>query len=133
MIDHGEIRQSIRLILLAIDNEDLPSNRSWENRNFKPPENDTWIRETMIPGEERQAASDTIRSVGIMQYDIFWPIGTGTENIEALVDDIKDAFKPVTALGLNSLIYRAERLAAIVDDKWYQIPIRLTWKAHSIG
>ena len=91
------------------------------------------MRETLLPGSERQAATDTIRAVGIMQYDLFVPKGAGTEAAEALVDAIKDAFKPVTAIGAHSLVWRAERLSGRSDQKWFIIPIRLTYRAHAIG
>ena len=135
IIDHSEIRKGIRTVLLTVTNSDMPDDKdiAWENRTYKPIIGTPWIRETMLPGLERQSASDTIESVGVMQYDVFWPAGTGTESIEKLVDDIKVVFKPTTAIGNNSLVFRAERLSAIIDDKWHQIPVRLTWRAHAIG
>lgn len=135
MISHKEIRQGIRGILLSINDPNMPlaKNIAWENHSYKPVDGIPWIRETLLPGEERQAATDTIRSVGIMQYDLFWPANKGTEAAEDLVDTIKDAFKPITTIGVNSLVFRAERLSGTPDEKWYRIPIRLTWRAHAIG
>ena len=135
MISHKAIRQGIRQVLLAVNNSDLPDedNIAWENQDFTPPEIIPWLRETMIPGTERQTATDTIQSVGIMQYDVFWPAGQGTEDAEQLADDIITAFAPHTQIGANALTFRSERLAAVADEKWYIIPIRLTWRAHSIG
>ena len=134
-INETELRNNIRTILLAVSNEDMPDsdNRAWENREFKPTIGVPWLRETTMPGNERQYASNTLEGVGFMQYEFFWPIHTGTKEIEALVVDVKAAFKPATVLDAHSLIYRAERLTAIVGDNWYQIPVRLTWRAHAIG
>lgn len=136
MIKYSDIRKGIRAILLAVTNPNmpLPANIAWENRGYDPVVGTPWIRETLLPGEERQVASDTLRGVGIMQYDLFWPIGDGTETIEDLADDIKNAFKPVTVIGTHSLVFKAERLPGTVEDeRWYKLPIRLTWRAHSIG
>ena len=134
IISYNDLRLGLREVLLSVSNSNMPasSNFAWENRKFTVPKYDQWIRETMIPGVERQVASDTLRSVGIMQYDIFWPAFQGTENAEELANQIIATFKPVTKIGPHALVYRAERLAAIVDEKWYQIPVRLTWRAHAI-
>jgi hypothetical protein len=135
IIDETALRTSIRTRLLTVTNENMPgeSDIAWENREYSPKIGVPWIRETMLPGTERQSASDTIESVGIMQYDFFWPANRGTTEIENLVVDIKTAFKPLTVLDSHSSIYRTERLPAIVDENWYQIPVRLTWRAHAIG
>lgn len=131
MIDHDAIRRGIRVVLSTVTG--LPTVRSWENREFNPTPNTPWIRETLIPGTERQVATDVIESVGIAQYDLFWPAGTGTETPEQLADLIKDTFQPITTVAASTVVWRAERLAAIADAKWYQIPIRLTWRSHAVG
>ena len=134
-IDETEIRKDIRAALMSVTNDDMPATTeiAWENRSFKPTIGTPWVRETMLPGVERQSASDTLQSVGIMQYDFFWPANKGTSEVETLVVDVKAVFKPNKVLDEHSLIYRAERLPAIVDENWYQIPVRLTWRAHAIG
>lgn len=135
MISYSELRAGIRNVLLAVNSPNMPSsdNIAWENRAYKPKVDTPWIREKLLPGLERQVASQTLRGVGLMQLDLFWPAGKGTEDAEDLADDIKDAFPPVTTVGTHSLVYRAERLPAITDAEWHQIPIRLTWRVHSIG
>ena len=131
MIDHKEIRQGFRAVLLTVS--DLPANRSWENREFTPPTGTEWIRETLLPSDESVSASDTITAIGTMQYDVFWPFGGGTEGAETLADAIKAAFEPNTTISTHAHVYRAERLAGRVDDNWYIIPVRLTYRAHAIG
>ena len=130
-IDHKVIRQGLRTILLTVPG--LPTNKSWENREFTPPTNTAWIRETLLPSDEGVSASDTITAIGTMQYDVFWPFGGGTEDAETLADAIKNTFKPDTTITSNAYTYRAERLAGRVDENWYIIPVRLTYRAHAIG
>ena len=130
MIDHKALRQGILTILLTVSG--LPSERSWENREFTPPTTE-WIRETLLPSDESVSASDTITAVGTMQYDVFWTFGDGTEDAEDLADAIKEAFEPNTTISTHAYVYRAERLAGRVDDNWYIIPVRLTYRAHAIG
>ena len=111
-IDELSIRKNIRAVLLAVDNADMPSASSiaWENHEYRPVIGKPWIRETMIPGTERQSASDTLQSVGIMQYDFFWPANKGTTEIENLVIDVKAAFRPATVLDAHSLAEKIEQV-----------------------
>jgi len=131
MIDYPSIRLGMRAILLAVPS--LPTDIAFENREFDPPDAKTpYIRETLLPGEERHVASNSIMAVGIMQYDILWPAGDGTEDPEALADAIRDAFRPVTTIDAHTTVYRVDRLGGVPDEKWYRIPIRLTYRSYSI-
>ena len=134
MIDHSDIRLGVRAVLLAITDSNMPTiaNMAWENRSFTPTEGTPWLRETLMSGAERQVASGTLRGTGIIQYDLFWPAGTGTEDPDNLIDVIKNAFKPVTMIGTHSSIWRAERLSGITDEKWYMVSAHLSYRAHAI-
>lgn len=135
MIIYSNLRRGIRAALLAVTNPNMPtdSNIAWENRTYKPKADVPWMREKLLPGLERKVASDTLRGTGLMQYDLLWPAGKGTEDADDLADDIKDAFAPNTTVDTHGVVFRAERLPAITDAEWYQIPIRLTWRVNSIG
>jgi len=135
VINYTAIRQGLRTVLLNIVDPAMPSaaNIAWENREYDPQKGVPWIRETLIPGIERKVAYDELQTVGIVQYDLNWPLGDGTEEIEALVDTIKDAFAPNTTIANHALVYRTERLAGRADDKWYTIPIRLTYRAFAFS
>jgi len=135
LINYPQVRQGIRAILLGITDPAMPSavNIAWENRKYNPQKGVAWIRETLIPGAERKVAFDELQTVGIVQFDLNWPLGNGTEEIEALVDTIKDAFAPNTTIADHALVYRTERLAGRADDKWYTIPIRLTYRAFAFS
>lgn len=131
MIDYPTIRLGMRAILLAVPT--IPTDIAFENREFKPPvATSPYIREQLIPGAERHVATGTIMAVGIMQYDLFWPAGDGTEDPEALADAIRDAFRPVTTIDAHTTVYRVDRLSGVPDEKWYRIPIRLTYRSYSI-
>jgi len=135
MIDYISIRQGIRALLSAVSDPNMPveANIAWENRAYKPVSDTPYIRETMIPGTERKVASDEIEVVGITQFDLIWPLGSGTEDIDALGFAIQNAFKPETKITDHAAVYRTERLTSIQDPKWYMLPIRLTWRAFAFS
>lgn len=128
MIDHRTVRSKLREQLLTVAG--LPSARSWENRNFKPPTGEKWVRETYLPGDERQSANDMVEAVGVVQYDLYCPAGAGTEEIEDLADAIKEAFKPSSVVGSLVRIDRSERLPGRQEPKWYSVPVRVSWRVH---
>ena len=131
MIDISAIRSGFRTILLGIVDPNMPSSDdiAFENRDYDPVVGTAYIRETLIPGVERKVAFAEIQAVGIMQYDLIWPAGKGTEDAEALADVIKNSYAPDTAISDHSVVYRAERFQAQSDKKWYVIPVRMTYRA----
>lgn len=131
MIDFTSIRLGIRNILLAVPG--LPDLRAWENVNFIPPEREDWIDETLIPTNEDKVASDTIRAIGVIQYDLYTLAGSGTNAIEKLADTIRDSFRPEKSIDEHTVVYKTERSNGNVGVKWYKLPIRLFWRSHSIG
>ena len=135
MIDYTAIRQGIRVILTSLPSPYMPSsnNMAWENRAYTPEPSTPWLRETLIPGSERKVATDEIQVVGITQLDLMWPLGKGTEEVEALGLAIQNAFKPETKVADHAVVYRTERLTGINDEKWYMVPVRLTWRAFAFS
>lgn len=128
MIDHRDVRSALRAQLLTVVG--LPAARSWENRQFTRPAGEDWVRETYLPGAERQVSYGMVEAVGVAQYDLFTPADAGTEAAEDLADAIKEAFKPSSTLGGLVRIDRAERLSGRQDASWYFIPIRISWRVH---
>jgi hypothetical protein len=132
MIEYVEIRQVFRARLLTVPG--IPVHRAWENRTFTPPDPPAdWLRETLFPVSERRNAANVVEAVGITQYDFFTPASRGTEAIETLVDNVRLAFKPTTALTADLLLDRAERGSATQEPDWFHIPVRLLWRAYSVN
>lgn len=132
MIDDVAVRAALRAVLLTVSG--LPSAIAWENRKFQPPNNAPWVRETYLPGIEFQSANDLVQGDALVQYDVIFPAGSGTETAEALANDIKAAFKPANAIGPDIGIVRSERdPGRTEDDIWYVIPVRITWRAFSFN
>jgi hypothetical protein len=130
IIRNSELRAGFRNILLGMNNPDLPAeeNIAWQNRGYKPTPGTPWLRETLLPGAERLVANSLMQGVGIMQYDVLWPANQGTEEAEDLADDIKATFAPFTRVTSGAQSFRAEVLPAIQDEKWYQVPVRITYR-----
>ena len=136
-IEYAPIRTGIRTIVLALSAIPDEDHFAWENRDFDPPKEDIWVRETFLPGSEFQIATGLERATGIAQYDVNYPAGKGSEIPSALADAIKNAFPTNTtvldASGVSAEVYRSERLAASNDNVWYTIPVRLSWRAHGFS
>lgn len=136
MLNHDKIRRSMRAILFA--GEGMPEAESgqyaWENRTFTPPNPaNLWIEELYFPGQERQIASDQIFMAGVMQYNLCWPQGLGTETPERLAAVIENQFQPGTTISKSApqiATMRAARKAGFIstrhDQAWYVLPVSIT-------
>lgn len=129
MISYRAIRSVLRAHLLSLPN--LPD-AAWENRSFTPTLGTPWMRETLLPADERQTASDTLQALGLTQFDVVYPADSGTETAEDMADTIKHHFRPPQVVG-GVVIERADRLPGRIDGAWYMVPIRIHWRAHSVG
>lgn len=136
-ISNKDIRQAFRTKLVSVAGIPDEDNRAWENRVFEPTDGTPWIRETLLPGDERLKANNEKEAVGIYQIDYFVPMGSSIYTAEDLADTIKDAFKPATVL---SDIVRVERSYLLPGGKgtsgyqteaatspWYRIPILIDY------
>lgn len=131
-ISNWDIRQAFRR---AIENvASIPVNQAWENISFNPIEGESWIRETFLPGSKRLSANKELSGVGIMQFDLFWPVGSGTKEVENVATDIEEYFEPARVI--ENLV-RVDACSALNGRKdpggaWYHIPVRIEYTVFSI-
>jgi hypothetical protein len=136
-IDHRKVREVMRTRLLeAVPNLPPAARRAWENRKFKPPSPESklpWIREHYIVVDERQVATNMLGTSAIVQYDVVAPTGKGTEAVDDLTKEIREAFKPGVGLqgkGIEIAIDRSEGSSPIVDEIWYFVPVRINIRTY---
>lgn len=134
MVDRDQIRKTLRKRLLTVSTLPPANMRAWENRDFNPPEPKDgviWIRETLIPADERLSALLMLEFDGYVQYDVFCPRGRGTEAAEALAKAIGDVFKPGISLTDPARVHiiRTVALQGVAEPVWYGIPVQVIVKA----
>ena len=113
----------------------------WENRDFNIPKPvaGLWLREQMLPINERQIGNLMLQLDSYMRYDVFSPFGKGTETADQLAKQVADQFKACTSLvgsgttaGVDITIVRSEILngrQGQTDDPWWMIPVQITFAA----
>lgn len=134
-IANWDVRVAFRTAILNVATIPDANNRAWENRSFEPTSDTPWIREKLLPGDKTVTANEELSAVGIMQFDLFYPIGSGTKEAEQVANDIESHFKPTTVL---SDLVRIEQSNALDGRKdrdtgaWWHIPVQISYKVHSI-
>lgn len=68
------------------------------NRKFDPPEDKIWARFSTVGGEGSfgELGHKWIRQRGVVVIQLFAPLNTGTADIDALAEDIKETFSGST-------------------------------------
>lgn len=134
-IDDDAVRKVLREHLQGVTDYPGDALVAWENRVFDPPDDgDTlWLRETLLPADDTKVATGLIQGIGIYQVDVMYPKGRGSEVPEAMAKNIKLHFQPATHIGTTTRleIDRSARLRAGVDDVWYMIPVRISFRTYA--
>ncbi|MBD3615847.1 MAG: hypothetical protein HUJ22_04675 [Gracilimonas sp.] len=126
-----EIRKALRTKLVSIPGIPDEDNQAWQNKVFEPTDGTPWIRETLLPSDERMTANNEKEAVGIYQIDYFVPIGESVYDAEDLADAIKNAFKPTTVLSGFLRIERSRLLPGNTSGPWYKISVVIDYKCFS--
>lgn len=119
----------------------VPDSRvAWPNRPMDPPAVDgsvAWYRATFFPSETRQAGvgdNGFNEMGGIMLINVFYPKGKNSGTPNELADSIISYFKRGTLTsavsGYQARISSAWRDAALPDEVWYMIPVRIRYFQH---
>lgn len=141
------VRQSVRAHLLNELNGQLREDRiAYENRVFTPPAlYDTltklpnlWLRETLFVITDQPYALELHETRGRTLFDIFSPVGSGTERPEALRKLISEAFEKkyglTTVDGIAVHIDRVSRdQSRQADALWWSTPLSVYWRTYSVA
>lgn len=95
----------------------------------------TWARATFLPARTQTATvgeDGYDRLAGLLQIDIFVPVGTGVASAGALADAVREHFPRTLGLDADGAfvqILRTSRDAGrtVLNDKFYQIPVTVEW------
>lgn len=101
---------TIRDIKIALDVNlaDLSGSTpiAWENINYKPVHNTTYIRPTLLfsPSTKLDMEGDQLIQ-GIYQIDVFAPVNIGMSDLLNKMDDIFDLFREATLISNDTTVY----------------------------
>lgn len=104
-----------------------------ENTNIDP-QGKAFSRATLIrtrPSQGSVGASGRDRHSGLLQVDLFVPLGTGTTAANAIADEVISTFPrglTLTSGALNLHVVRAYReTGGRLLDKFHQVPVSIEW------
>lgn len=131
-----DIRRALETQLLTIQDTSGKPEIAFENLNFDPSGESTWIR-SRIEFTSRQPAGVGVGvdlfQQGIFLIDCFAKSNAGPASADSLADEIMGLFlygNTFTINGVNVKIRFTERSGAIFDKPWYFVPITVTWYAY---
>lgn len=141
-VDEKAVRLALRSQLVLVPGLPVEAKRAYENRAFKPPEVDPadvsaamWVRETMLPASELPITFGEVQGIGVVQYDVVYPRGEGTEVPEGLAKAIKDQFKPGNSIvnsGVTLWIDESrKRPGREWDENWFFFPVEVVWRTYA--
>lgn len=109
---------------------------AYENIKYIPTLKKSFLAEIFIPNDSAQASLGTIglqEDFGIYQININTPTGQGTEEAQALVDELTNMFKIGTDIelyGVNVYIDRSTPAQGLFFDDWYTVPFTIYWSCY---
>ena len=115
---------------LVRKNKDGYENVSFPNKTFKRP-NGMWFDIAFIndrPNQWELGTSGRSRWLGIMQINVCYPKGVGTEGIEDAFERIASHFRR-SSIHDGIRIKRTYRSSARLYDDFYAVPVSIEWEA----
>jgi hypothetical protein len=151
MVDYEAVRLAIRRRMLEAEDTVLPPPErcQWENEMFTPPGplldpadpgKSLWVRETLLPDDEPRRAFGLTEATGLYQLDVYYPVGAGTREPEALAKGVRDLFEPggpfVGTDDARTVVHvdRCRRVNGNdgnVQPVWYVVSVLIQWRAYA--
>lgn len=132
-----DIRAGLQKRLITTSGFPASGNRAFEGLEFTPTVGEAWAKMTLIPtGNEAYLTGATNTQTGLFQVDLYEPPGLGTGGLEALVNAVKDKFRPATRINLAGgewlEVINVERVGAIFSEAdFMRAIVQVRWRVHS--
>lgn len=108
---------------------------AWPNKEFSPPADRKWLRVNDLPLPTQPfalAVGGTNEYTGLVQIDVFRPLGEGIGEARKIAGAIAAAFEPRTKLygqGLTVKITQASLGPIVTDQVAMMLPVTVRWRA----
>ena len=106
---------------------------AWENVAFKPVQGQSWQRLSHLINNPRDMdmARTARRDMGLLQIDVFTPLGGGRLPAMQRAEAIRSHFAPILRLTEGTTVVEintAPRIAGgMADDAWWRVPVTVAW------
>jgi len=96
---------------------------TFENTVFVPPEQELWVRQTILPtnAEVTSLGSPCYREWGLLSFQIFEPKSKGTEQSERIVEIISNLFSSKRIDGVTLRLPIVTKLGLVKGSNFNQI------------
>lgn len=132
-----DIRSALQQRALTATGFPADGSRAFEGMSFTPVAGEEWVRLTILPlANEAFVTGQTNTMTGILQIDLYWPVGAGTGAIEAATNNLKSVFRPATRLTLAGGepldIVNVERISGLPPEAdFIRSTVQVRWRVHS--
>lgn len=126
-----DIRNALEGTLRGISG--IPTQISYENVDFTPPNNEDWLRATLIPTITEKAArgfNAPKRYNGLFVIDVFTTKDKGAGYAQEIADIIEAAYPVGLFISENSHNIRIEASGSgqgVFDAPWFFVPVTIEW------
>jgi uncharacterized protein DUF4128 len=107
---------------------------AWPNTNYRPIENTTFIRPTVLPASTNlETLAGMEQHVGIYQVDVFVPLEKGVATLDSWLDAIQSLFKSNKTLTATDVVFvqAVSRSPAVRDEAWYTGFVEINYICYS--
>lgn len=106
---------------------------SWPNTQFKPANNNLYIRPTLLMSKTDLYTLNTYnRFPGIYQIDVFGQLNRGVQQVYSMADEIKSHFETDKTLIEDDTILLIQEIslgAGTREEAWYHIYVQINFLA----
>lgn len=107
---------------------------AWPNMPFTPPSDRKWLRVNEIPASTTPFAlsGGTSEHIGLMQVDVFRPLGEGHVTAKETAGAIRAHFPVALRLfseGVTVVVTRTEIGPVLKQDTEIMLPVTIRWRA----
>src|ERR1041385_5494338 len=121
-------------LFTVVDGLPDEQHRRMENQHYDPIADEAWLRVTHKFGIEGvttlPASGGRLVKTGFTQVDLFMPLGEGREQLDSLMDAVRDAFParlPISVNGLKCEVQYSRRWGGQRDGAWFWDHVDIVW------
>jgi hypothetical protein len=128
---YSELCQALDIKLNALDPK---PEIAWENVDFEPSENTTFIAPFMVPADSELVDFDWDQeSRGIYQVDVYIPLGQGTSRLRVIVNNIYTLFEGQVLTNGDTEVHIGAITPRYVgrEESWYKAQIDIQYRCYA--
>ncbi len=93
----------------------------YDNVALEPPDNEAWVRLTILDGDSTRSSYGTYKTTGVVDISVFIPLGEGDQEAFSIADRIVNAFLPATVQGVQFRVPSASSIGR--SGRFWQVSV----------